>query len=274
MRRFILLFLLAFLFLDTAKADYTLFNPKPDDQLRDLSADRPDLTESPYTVDAGHIQVELDFFTIGNDKQSGIHTETYNIAPFNFKLGLTDSIDIQFLVAPYVNQEIETSRTKERTDGFGDSQVRLKWNLWGNDEGDTALALMPYVNIPTNQRDLGRESVEAGSITTLALDITPRLGLGTQVDIAAIEDSNFDDSYHIEVSNTVVLGYSFTDIIGTYIELVSIASAENNSNWVGLISGGVTALVAKNTQLDSGIVISTNSYGEDYRFFSGLTFRI
>src|SRR4051812_28837051 len=43
------------------KSGYTLFNPVPANLMRDLSPDRPDVTESPYTVDAGHVQAELSF---------------------------------------------------------------------------------------------------------------------------------------------------------------------------------------------------------------------
>ena len=43
------------------KSHYHLFNPTPRGQMRELSADRPDVTESPYTVDAGHVQLEMSF---------------------------------------------------------------------------------------------------------------------------------------------------------------------------------------------------------------------
>src|SRR5437764_1052507 len=36
------------------KSSYTLFNPTPLNLMRDLNPDRPDVTESPFTVDAGH----------------------------------------------------------------------------------------------------------------------------------------------------------------------------------------------------------------------------
>ena len=44
------------------KGQYTLFNPTPDRLLRDLTTDRPDATETPFTVDAGHIQFETSLF--------------------------------------------------------------------------------------------------------------------------------------------------------------------------------------------------------------------
>ena len=42
---------------DPAPADkrhYHLFNPTPRELLREMSTDRPDVTESAFTVDAGH----------------------------------------------------------------------------------------------------------------------------------------------------------------------------------------------------------------------------
>ena len=42
---------------------YSLWNPTPDDKLRDLATDRPDKTESPITVDAGRFQIEADILT-------------------------------------------------------------------------------------------------------------------------------------------------------------------------------------------------------------------
>ena len=42
---------------DQNKSQYTLFNPTPDRLLRDLTTDRPDTTECPFTVDAGHDRV-------------------------------------------------------------------------------------------------------------------------------------------------------------------------------------------------------------------------
>ena len=35
--------------------------------MREMSTDRPDKTESPYTVDAGHFQIEWDLFNFERD---------------------------------------------------------------------------------------------------------------------------------------------------------------------------------------------------------------
>lgn len=42
------------------KSRNSLVNPTPSGQLREPASDRPDFTESPSTVDAGHAQLEMD----------------------------------------------------------------------------------------------------------------------------------------------------------------------------------------------------------------------
>lgn len=47
---------------DSSKRSYNLFHPVPENLMRSFETDRPELTESPYTVDAGHFQYEADLF--------------------------------------------------------------------------------------------------------------------------------------------------------------------------------------------------------------------
>lgn len=57
-----------------------------------MSTDRPDKTESPYTVDAGRFQIEMDLVTLTIDEAADFRVETVNVAPINIKLGLTYAV--------------------------------------------------------------------------------------------------------------------------------------------------------------------------------------
>ena len=77
------------------KSQFHLFNPTPRPWLRELSADRPDKTDSAFTVDAGHLQLEVDVAncTIDhhNPDRDQRHVEAFNLASMNLKVGVLNN---------------------------------------------------------------------------------------------------------------------------------------------------------------------------------------
>src|SRR5687767_2381830 len=54
------------------KSGYHLFDPTPRALMREMSTDRPDTTESPRTVDAGHFQLEMSFVDFTREDEDGV----------------------------------------------------------------------------------------------------------------------------------------------------------------------------------------------------------
>src|SRR5580765_1671256 len=83
------------------KSQFNLFNPTPPDLIREFNTDRPDKTESPYTVDAGHVQLEMDLVNYSYDSRNPQHesrrVQQLNILSSNFKIGLLNNLDIQLI---------------------------------------------------------------------------------------------------------------------------------------------------------------------------------
>ena len=88
---------------DRNKSQYTLFNPTPDRLLRDLTTDRPDTTESPFTVDAGRVQVETNLFGYTRSRRDveGTVTDSYDFLITNVRIGLTYRSEITVAFQPY-----------------------------------------------------------------------------------------------------------------------------------------------------------------------------
>ena len=64
---------------------YHLFNPVPDGELRELSPDRPDTTESPITVDAGRFVIEASYFDWRRDprhRNPDDHVQQLEVGPY------------------------------------------------------------------------------------------------------------------------------------------------------------------------------------------------
>lgn len=260
------------------KSQYSLFNPTPVEMMRDMSTDRPDQTESPYTVDAGHFQIEADIvkYTYDRYKKNGenLRTKTWNVAPVNMKAGLTNSTDLQVVLDNYLDQTTsdKVAGTREEIDGFGDVTIRLKHNFWGNDGGDTAFALMPYVKLPTNSNDLGNNDVEGGLIAPLGIDLGGGYGLGLMTQLDVLKDAD-DDGYHPSFVNTATFAVEWTEQLGTYYEIFTEKSTDGGEDWVVSFDTGATYALTENIQLDAGINIGLTESADDYQPFVGTTFR-
>ena len=115
------------------KSIYDLFHPTPRELMREMSTDRPDQTESPYTVDAGHFQVEIDLVSAVFDRDrsgAGDKRTTGWGTAVNLKAGLLNNVDIQFVFDPFVHAQFDdlVANTKKTASGFADFQTRLKIN--------------------------------------------------------------------------------------------------------------------------------------------------
>lgn len=137
------------------KSGYNLFNPTPRQQWRPMSSDRPDVTESPITVDAGAMQAEMSFV----DVITADGDRTVKAMATNYKFGITNNMDLQVVFDPYVSAQ----NGPLDSDGFGLTQLRWKINLWDNDDGGSALGVLPFIQAPTAADGLGSDEVEGGA---------------------------------------------------------------------------------------------------------------
>lgn len=262
------------------KSHYHLFRPTPKGQMREMSTDRPDKTESPYTVDAGHFQIETDILNFSYDRRNPEHSPTrvksYAIMPVNFKMGLTNKIDIQFVIESYNivktrDRDENGVRVTEHQDGFGDVTTRVKFNVWGNDGGKTALAIMPYIKAPTNQDGIGNDAVEGGLIVPLGVELPLGWGMGVMTELDFVWDDE-DHKHDMEFVNTITFSHDIIGNLGGYIEFFSAVSS-NGSPWVGTVDAGFTYAFSDDIQLDFGCNVGVTRAADDVNPFLGLSLR-
>ncbi len=259
------------------KRGYTLFHPVPRGLMREMSTDRPDQTESPYTVDAGHFQVEMDFAnaTFDHDNSGGVDVrmEVWGIAPLNLKAGLVNNVDLQFVLDSYVHSRVEDhfAGIVGKASGFGDLQTRLKINLWGNDGGSTALAIMPFVKWPLPESGLRNGRTEGGLIFPFALDLGQGWGLGAMTEFDFV--ANDKGGYDTEFVNSVTVGRDLTDRLGMYIEFLTVTGSAPGFKWEGQVDVGWTYAINGNTQFDFGCNFGVTKSAPDFNPFIGLSWR-
>ena len=227
-------------------------------ELRPLSTDRPDTTESPHTVDSGHYQFELEIAAWAKDGRE----REWSVAELNAKFGLNDSTDLQ-LVLPFYSQ------LRHGDEGFGDIQIRVKHNLWGNDEGSTALAVMPFIKLPTANGDLGDGEFGGGLIVPFGCEGPAGWGFGAQAELD-LDADNFGD-HHFSFLASATASHAITGNTNFFVELVGIIGLGGDVDEEAYFNTGLTWLTTPTCQFDGGIRVGLNGAAVDFSPFVGVS---
>jgi hypothetical protein len=263
------------------KSQYTLFNPTPERLMREFGTDRPDMTESPFTMDAGHIQFESNLFgfTRSRPDSDGTVTDTYGFGETNIRIGLTNQSELNLIWQPYgiVQTRATDPQNSTRSSGISGLTVRSKINLWGNDTydkpGATALGLLPYVTLPTDRGNgISNDAVEGGFILPFSIKITDKfdLGLNAGIDVVHNDDTT---GYHPEYFASSSLTYSWTEQLSTYYEVAARTGTHDPHGDIVIVATGFTYQLGKNFQIDSGVNIGVSAAADPINPFVGFSAR-
>jgi hypothetical protein len=253
------------------KSQYTLFNPTPIDLRRPYNTDRPSKTDSPFTIDAGVFQIESDLWNWTLDEQNHVRTRTWIIGNTNFKLGLTNWMDLQIFPQFYVNTRTSGSGFGKpvENDGFGDTTVRLKMNFLGNDGGKLVIGLVSSLKIPTNTGNTGNHVWEPG----FGLPVNYSLPWGftlfaqTRLDIL---DKPRSSKMRVQWQNPIGLSRTIVGNLSSYVEFYD---AVGTGPWVGTLDTGLIYQVTPNFSIDVDAFFALTHSAPEYNVFSGFGYR-
>ncbi|MBF9143222.1 transporter [Hymenobacter properus] len=255
-------------------AHFSWRKPVPRNRLRELQPDRPGVTESPFTVDAGHFQLEMDALRLINsgsgndDKNRELH-----LAYSMLKLGLSRRTDVQLEVPLYSVAKQRTSDAddwQERHSGFGDLTLRLKHNFIGDDQlGKFAMSVIGYVRLPTGG-NVGDGATEYGVVLPIDVELSDKANLEAQLET----DLNYDretEQRYVRLVPSVALEYDFTEKVGLVTEAVAMWNTEQR-RWQPSANIAPIFKLTPNLQLDLGTHLALSRL-TDHEYFVGLTFR-
>jgi hypothetical protein len=257
------------------KSQYTLFNPVPDNLMRDFNTDRPPKANVPYTVDAGHFQYETDIVNFA-DQWTGSARGWTLLAPNpTLKAGLTSNTDIEVNFAPVVGARTQNAATGAYSTawGIGDLYVRGKVNIWGNDGGNSAGALITYIKAPTAPSGIGNGATEGGVIAPFAINLPGNFTLLFNPEIDALKD-NADGGRHANFINLVTLGHPVVKDVTLYVELWTDYNNDPiRRTTQASFDTAIAWMVRPNLQLDFGADIGLTSATPNLQVFAGISQR-
>jgi Putative MetA-pathway of phenol degradation len=256
------------------KNQYWLLNPVPPDQMRSFNTDRPTKANVPYTVDAGHFQYETDLVNFTHQVAGSVHTNTILAPNPTFKVGVTNNADLEVNV-PFAGIHTFGSSTAPSSTlwGIGDTFVRAKVNLWGNDDGSSAAAVIPFVKAPSAPIGIGNGAVEEGLLAPLAMSLPNNFTLLLVPEIDAFKNS-VDNGRHGNFVLDVNLSREVIKNVTAYVELWSDYNDDPVVKTTQMsFDTALSWVIFPNVQLDVGANIGLTSATPAVQVYTGLSQR-
>ncbi|MBL7662062.1 hypothetical protein JNK13_04835 [bacterium] len=255
------------------KDQYSLFKPTPQAEMRDMTGD--DITEAAQTVDAGHFQFECNFFEYGfSDRPGDSETKRFTAVPSLLKIGLTNDTELQLGFTPYSIESERLNSAFEKgpwsdIEGPSKMSTRAKMNLFGNDEGRTALGIVTSVSFPITRSDVDNHYLEGGAALLYGMEINAANYLATM--LALDLSHHAEDGHELGTLHSASLTTSISEKIDIYLEYAGYYS---DSELEPYINSGVTWLVNSEVMIDFlGLKVGLNDNAEDIVFFTAGVFR-
>jgi hypothetical protein len=265
------------------KWQYTLFNPVPTDQMRGMDTDRPDKTNTPHTLDAGHFLIEAGIvdYTFNHDRYytADSRVETAGFGLFNFRLGLTNNVevDLAYNAEQFLRATDNIAHQSTRQNGIGDTTIGSKINLWGNDGTDdvlwgTALGIQPQLKIPTARQSIGNGHAELTVSIPFLITLPGQAHLGLQPTIGWQRNTTNDGDV-TGWQNTIALDRVFFDRFDPYIEYWAYVSTERHVIAQQTLDVGLTVAITDNLVWDAAVNFGLNRPSTQLECTTGVSVR-
>lgn len=235
-----------------------------------ICPDRPGKGTGTCIVPKGMVQVETGLIDWTHDKAGGTSSDSTAIGSTLVKYGLSDRVDVELGFTPLLTAHSTGTPTDT---GFGDMVVRVKYALTAENT-PVAIALDPFVKIPTANHIFGNGKVEGGLAVPIGAPIGKgplSLSLTPEVDWLADADGS---GHHVAMIQVVGLGLAATPRLALGAELWGQWDYDpSGTGKQASADGSVTYLINNNVQIDGGANFGLNDQTPDVEIYTGVSVR-
>lgn len=260
------------------KQQYTLFNPTPAECMRDFEPDHPDLTSNPFTIDAGHLEIESTAFSYlrSSRDRAGKVDDRFGFFATDIRVGILNNFELGVEVEPYniINSNVP-GIADELSTGPDSLALEAKYNVFGNDgfdrPGATAFGILAVVEVPTAQNGVSEEDVEGSIAFPFAIRFTKKTELEVMTKYDLIKSEG--PGYHVEFFNSGSYSVDWTEKLSTYFEVATRLGNEDPSGPIAILGLGGAYKPRDDLQLDAGMNIGLTPAADRFNPFVGFAKR-
>jgi Putative MetA-pathway of phenol degradation len=247
-----------------------------------MDTDRPNVTNTPHTIDAGHLQIETGIidYAYFRDHSPGdnVREDNFDVGQFNFRLGILNNLEINAVIDAFDSVQFHdyAAGNSFYAGSFGDTAIGGKLNLWGDESGDdtweTAMAIQPQFKLPTARNDVGNGYFEFEVAAPFLMNLPAGFHLGLQPGVSherSLQNTGYVTGFPMSISlDRVVIAN-----LDIYLEYACDPTTEHHAQTGQTIDVGGTYPLNDNVVLDTGVNFGLNSASQNVEVLAGISVR-
>lgn len=241
------------------------------DQAPRFCPTRPSLGESACTTEPGHVHLEVSALDWERDDDGSTRQDTVLLAPFQARLGLTDTAELQVAWTPFGHVRTRDKATGliDRVGRVGDLQIGLRRNLRHPDGKGLSFGIEPSVTLPVGRSPVSQGTWSAGVVLPVTYDLSDRLNLAltSELDAAADEDGS---GRHLAAIGTLGLSYELSERLTGVAEIQVLRDDDPAGHTTQPFAAGSLAWQPRHgLQFDVLVGAGLNEAAPDIRVLTG-----
>ena len=223
------------------------------------------VTESPHTIAPGKLLFEVEGVRLSYDRADAAGNKYTGVAVAStiVSTGITDSFDVQVGADVFLRETFTFAGARDSQSGIGDVSFRMKWTVWRNEQRTAAVAVIPFVRMPTSTSAVGTDHVEGGFIVPWAMTIEGAVVAGAMFRWDQLRN-DANDGYDAHWQVAAFAERSLTRMFSVYTETTFHVASTGFSGWTATLGVGALLKLSGTVQLDYELMKGLNRRATDW----------
>ena len=231
-----------------------------------VDPDRPTISSSARTVPPGAAQIEAGVVHEWSRVASAPAERRLSVEA-TARIGVTPALELRVDGEPIVHL-----RDGDDATNVGDLALGAKWRLVEAAGLRPAIALFPFLKVPTAPDPIGTRRVDGGLRVLLSFELPSSWSLDANAGLAAIGQPS-GGAPVVQGSVSAALAHPLTDRLSAFVELAFASHAERGERDALSVDAGIAFALTRRLSLDAAALTTVVGQGASFGLRLGLSAR-
>jgi hypothetical protein len=243
----------------------------PDGTLRELCTSFTQVTESPFTLGEGQLEISAGEVSASAAKLDTIRARSLDVGDIGFARGYANRWTLGATLDAWSGLGLTSGSVTGGTNpgGFGGGSLAARHTLFGVDSAGVAMGLVATLTLPGSPTSPQATAYGAALALPFAASLPFEFSLGAMAQVARLADA-VGIGHHVRYVDSLKLDRSLVRNLSGWVEMVSIADREPGYPWTLTVNAGLSADLGRHVGLSLGVAAGHAHGTTDQGVFGGV----